>query len=220
MNTGTGLKELRKEEHAAFKIMGRNKKKLEEIGNKLETKRLDLLEASIELQRLENEYEFKYSDNSTNAPESWQKYLWMKRGIEERIEKLEEQLQKEKRKKKECYHQSDKAKKIRNSSEASSWMLEAKDHADICQSIKVEISDYHGEIVALRKKAEAEPEYMELQTRIKLAKQNYSNLETEIIDLQKEYKTQEKIYNDSVKNHKSLKEKVEKIQKKIYGNKP
>lgn len=217
MTTGAELKELRKEEHAAFKIMGRNKKKLDEISNKLETKKLDLIEASIEQQRLENEYAFKYSENSANAPESWALFLRTKEGIEERIKRLDQELVKEKEKKKACYRQSEKAKKSGNTGEAASWALEAKDHADICQSIKTEISDYHSEILALRKRAEADPDYMLLQAKITLAKQNYSYLRREIIDLQRELKAQERIYNDSVKNHKTIKEKVEKIQKKLYG---
>ena len=217
MTTGTELKELRKEEYAAFKIMSRNRKKLDEIDNKLEIKKLDLIEASIEQQRLENEYKYKYSDDSANTTESWAFFIRAKRGIEDRIRRLDEQLDEEKEKKKKCYRQAENAKKSGNSGEAASWSLEAKDHADICQSIKTEISDYHGEILALRKRAEADPEYKELQTKIGLAKQKYDNLQKEIDDLQREYKTQEKIYNASVKNHKAIQEKVGKIQKKLYG---
>lgn len=216
MATGNGLKALRKEEFSAFKIVGRNRKKLEEIENKLETKKLDLMELSIEQQRLDNEYNYKYSNDSANAPESWAKYLRIKRGLEERIRQLDDALMEEKRKEKECFKQSERAKKIGNQGEASSWTLEAKDHQDIEKQLKLEISDYHGEIIQARKRAEADPEYMELQSRIKLAKEKFEALQREIFDLQREQKAQKRIYEDAVKNHKIIKEKIEKIQKTIY----
>lgn len=209
------LKALRKEEFASFKIEGRNKKKLDEIEHELGSKKLDLLEATIELHRLENDYNYKYSENSTNAPASWAKYLETKKIIEKRISQLEENLQKEKVKKKDCYKQSEKAKRGGDSGESAVWLLEAKDHIDVCKDIKIEISELCAEIAAAKKAAEKDPDYMDLQTRIKLAKKKQELIEKEISDLQKEQKAQKKVYEDSVKEHKSIKDKIEKLQKQM-----
>lgn len=212
------LKELRKEEFAAYKIVGRNEKKLNEIEAKLGARNLDLLQATIDLHRLEDEFHSKFSDNPVNTTESWENYLRVKKGLNQRIEKLREEIKKESNLKKECVKNANKAKKSSKPQEAGAWILESHDHQDAMAKLSSEIGDYYKEIDIIRKEAEQNPEYKEGKVNIGLAKTRCENLKEEISDLQKEYNAQEKIYKKSLKDHKALKEKIQKLQKKVHNN--
>lgn len=219
MTTGNELKELRKEEFAAFKIVTRNEKKLREIENNLETRNLDLLQAQIDLERLQIEQQCKYSDDPIRTTASWEKYLRTKKGLQERIEQLKLAIKEETGLKKGCLKNADKAKKSSLSQEAGAYVLESRDHQDAITRIKIEISDYQGEIRAALAEAKKDPEYVELKIKIRLAKNHCESLEKEISDLQKELEAQKKVLKKAEKDHKALKSKIEKIQKQIYSGK-
>ena len=209
MSTGKELQKLRKDEVAASELLKKNKKKLEEIAYKIKTRELDLQESSIKQQRLKIEYDYKYSENSINTTESWERYLQQKEALINQIRFTKKMIDQEKNAIKACQNNAKEATNKGDFQEALAWKSKADDHQNMLLSVDSELKELNSKSKEIRKKAELDPEYIELQARTRLAKLEYDTIEQQISDLQQEHKAQKKVYEDSRKNHKAIREKIE-----------
>ena len=209
MSAEKELKKLRKEEQVANELLNKNKKKLDEIGYNIELKKLALEESLIEQQRLKLEYDYKYSDDSINTTESWELYLKQKRPIEDQIRFTKLLAKQESGLKKSCSENAANAREKGDLREASAWLSKADNHQENLSGFNADLKDYYQKIKDLRTVAEQDPEYAALQARMRLARMEYESIESKIADLQIEYNTQKKVYEDSKKEHRALRKKIE-----------